>query len=147
MKYMMNNKTDIQKMIDDNRGVVEAVAKQYQNQGLTMEQLIEEGNKGLAKAAEQYDPSKGFKFMSYAVWWIRQSILEALVAMDAKRRGLPTQEYTLLTARERGILRDLEDGDSLEQIAEDRKLTKEQVLQIRDEAQRKLNQQRTTDQQ
>ena len=147
MKYMMNNKTDIQKMIDDNRGVVEAVAKQYQGQGLTMEQLIEEGNKGLAKAAERYDPSKGCKFVSYAVWWIRQSILEALVAMDAKRRGLPTQEYTLLTARERGILRDIEDGESLEQIAEERRLTKERVRQIRELAQRKLNQQKTTDQQ
>ena len=147
MKYMMNNKTDIQKMIDDNRGVVEAVAKQYQGQGLTMEQLIEEGSKGLAKAAEQYDPSKGFKFMSYAVWWIRQSILEALVAIDAKRRGLPTQEYTLLTARERGILRDIADGESLEQIAEDRRLTVERVRQIRELAQRKLNQQKSTDQQ
>ena len=147
MKYMTNNKTNIEELITENRRYVEAVAKQYQGQGLTMEQLIEEGNKGVAKAAEQYDPSKGFKFVSYAVWWIRQSILEALVAMDAKRRGLPTQKYTLLTARERGILRDIEDGDSLEQIAEDRKLTKEQVLQIRDEALRKLNQQRTTDQQ
>lgn len=139
MKYMMNNKTDIQKMIDDNRGVVEAVAKQYLGQGLTLEQLIEEGNKGLAKAAERYDSSKGFKFMSYAVWWIRQSILEALVAMDAKRRGLPTQEHTLLTARERGILRDIVDGESLEQIAEDRRLTVERVRQIRELALRKIN--------
>ena len=139
MKYMMNNKTDIQKMIDDNRGVVEAVAKQYLGQGLTLEQLIEEGNKGLAKAAERYDPSKGFKFMSYAVWWVRQSILEALVAMDAKRRGLPTQEHTLLTTRERGILRDIADGESLEQIAEDRRLTVERVRQIRELALRKIN--------
>ena len=135
----MNNKTDIQKMIDDNRGVVEAVAKQYLGQGLTLEQLIEEGNKGLAKAAEQYDPSKDFKFISYAIWWIRQSILEALVAMDAKRRDLPTQEYTLLTARERGILRDIADGESLEQIAEDRRLTVERVRQIRELALRKIN--------
>ena len=144
---MTNNKTNTEKLITENRRYVEAVAKQYQDQGLTLEQLIEEGNKGLAKAAEQYDPSKGFKFISYAIWWVRRSILEALLVMDAKRRGLPTQEYTQLTARERGILRDLEDGDSLEQIAEDRKLTKEQVLQIRDEALRKLNQQKTTDQQ
>ncbi len=126
---------------------VASVAKQYQNQGLTMEQLIEEGNNGLVKAAERYDESKGFKFLSYAVWWIRQSILEALMAMDAKRRGLPTQEYTLLTARERGILRDLEDGDSLEQIAEERRLTVERVRQIRELALRKLNRQKSTDQQ
>ena len=57
---------------------VASVAKQYLNQGFTLEQLIKEGNKGLVKAAVRYDESKGIKFMSYAVWWIRQSILQAL---------------------------------------------------------------------
>jgi len=78
----MNNKTKIENLITENRRVVEAVAKQYKNRGLTMEQLIEEGNKGLVKADERFDPSKGFKFLSYAVWWIRQSILEALAATE-----------------------------------------------------------------
>ena len=132
----MNNKTDIEKLITENRRVVEAVAKQYQNRGLTMEQLIEEGNKGLVKADERYDSSKGFKFLSYAVWWIRQCILEALAATE---RGEAISDVNALSARERGILRDINDGESLEQIAEERRLTVERVGQIRELALRKLN--------
>ena len=133
---MTNNKTDIEKLIIENRRVVEAVAKQYQNRGLTMEQLIEEGNKGLVKAAERFDESKGFKFLSYAVWWIRQSILEALAATQ---NGEPLPRGNELSARERGILRQIENGESLEQIAEERRLTVEVVRQIREKAQRKIN--------
>ena len=57
---------------------VEAVAKEYQNQGLDMAKLIAEGNKGLLKAAEKFDETRGFRFISYAIWWVRQSILQAL---------------------------------------------------------------------
>ena len=123
----MNNKTNTEKLLTENRSVVEAVAKQYMDKGLTMEQLIEEGNKGLVKAAERYDASKGFKFLSYAVWWIRQGILQALAATE---QGEPIPSDDQLTARERGILRSIEDGESLAQIAADRHLTEERLRQI-----------------
>ena len=124
---MTNKKMNHEELLTENRRYVEAVAKQYLNRGLTMEQLIEEGNKGLVKAAERYDASKGFKFLSYAVWWIRQSILQALAA---KEQGEPIPSDDQLTARERGILRSIEDGESLAQIAADRQLTEEKLKQI-----------------
>lgn len=85
-----------EKLIKANLRFVVSVAKQYQNQGLLLPDLINEGNLGLIKAAENFDETRGFKFISYAVWWIRQSILQALAEYSRMIR-LPISQLNLFS--------------------------------------------------
>jgi len=78
-KIRAGDELALEKMTKSNLRFVVSVAKQYQNQGLSLSDLINEGNVGLMKAAKRFDETKGFKFISYAVWWIRQAILQAIV--------------------------------------------------------------------
>lgn len=96
------DKEAMEKLIKANLRFVVSVSKQYQNQGLTLPDLINEGNIGLIKAAERFDETKGFKFISYAVWWIRQSILQAL-AEQSRLVRLPLNKIGSLNKLSRTI--------------------------------------------
>lgn len=96
------NARSLERLVRANLRFVVSVSKQYQNQGLTLPDLINEGNLGLIKAAQRFDETRGFKFISYAVWWIRQSIISA-IAENSRMIRLPLNKVGNLTKIKKGI--------------------------------------------
>ena len=110
----------LEKLVKANLRFVVSVAKQYQNQGLSLPDLINEGNLGLIKAAKRFDETRGFKFISYAVWWIRQSILQAL-AEQSRIIRLPLNQVGSLNKIKKAtskLEQEFERTPSSEEIAE-----------------------------
>ena len=119
----------LEKLTKANLRFVVSVAKQYQNQGLSLPDLINEGNLGLIKAAEKFDETRGFKFISYAVWWIRQSILQA-IAEQSRIVRLPLNQVGSVNKINR-ILNQFEQENerrpSIEEIADKVDLPQEKI--------------------
>ena len=119
----------LEKLTKANLRFVVSVSKQYQNQGLTLPDLINEGNLGLIKAAQRFDETRGFKFISYAVWWIRQSILQAL-AEQSRIVRLPLNQVGSLNKINKAFSKfeqEYERTPTPEELAEKLELPKEKI--------------------
>ena len=119
----------LEKLIRSNLRFVVSVAKQYQNQGLSLPDLINEGNLGLIKAARRFDETRGFKFISYAVWWIRQSILQAL-AEQARIVRLPLNKIGSINKINRALAeleQKHEREPSIQEISKNLELAPEEI--------------------
>jgi RNA polymerase primary sigma factor len=101
-RIRQGDRVALERLTRANLRFVVSVAKQYQNQGLSLPDLINEGNLGLIKAAEKFDETRGFKFISYAVWWIRQSIMQA-VNEQSRIVRLPLNQVTTLSKYKKAI--------------------------------------------
>tara|TARA_Y100000589_G_scaffold43565_1_gene36639 strand:- start:2888 stop:3760 length:873 start_codon:yes stop_codon:yes gene_type:complete len=128
-KIKSGDQRALDKLTKANLRFVVSVSKQYQNQGLTLPDLINEGNLGLIKAAQRFDETRGFKFISYAVWWIRQSILQAL-AEQARIVRLPLNKIGNINKINRAFseLEQIHEREpSVEEIAEALELSPDEV--------------------
>ncbi|MBI5540911.1 MAG: sigma-70 family RNA polymerase sigma factor [Bacteroidia bacterium] len=124
------DRSALEKLTRANLRFVVSVAKQYQNQGLSLPDLINEGNLGLIKAAEKFDETRGFKFISYAVWWIRQSILQAL-AEQSRIVRLPLNQVGSLNKINKALSKfeqDFERTPTPDELATVLEVPKEKVI-------------------
>ncbi|ETD21093.1 sigma-70 family RNA polymerase sigma factor [Hoylesella oralis] len=122
----------LEKLTKANLRFVVSVAKQYQNQGLSLPDLINEGNVGLIKAAEKFDETRGFKFISYAVWWIRQSILQA-IAEQSRIVRLPLNQVGSVNKINRALNKFEQENErhpSIEEIADRIDLPEEKIIDV-----------------
>ncbi len=122
----------LERLTKANLRFVVSVAKQYQNQGLSLSDLINEGNVGLMKAARRFDETKGFKFISYAVWWIRQSILQAIVEYSRIVR-LPLNKvgsYNKVNQAFQSFVQEFEREPTLDELAELLDMTPREVANV-----------------
>lgn len=129
IRIKQGDQNALDKLTKANLRFVVSVAKQYQNQGLTLPDLINEGNLGLIKAAQRFDETRGFKFISYAVWWIRQSILQAL-AEQSRIVRLPLNKVGLTNRIQKAyslLEQQFEREPSTEELAELLELDIEEV--------------------
>jgi len=119
-RYRNGDETALSKIVTHNLRFVVSVAKQYQNTGLWLGDLVNEGNIGLIKAAQRFDETKGFKFISYAVWWIRQSILQA-INEKARKIRLPLNQNGInnkVRAKRLEFIQQEEREPTVEELAE-----------------------------
>jgi RNA polymerase primary sigma factor len=131
----------LHKLAQANLRFVVSVAKKYQGQGLSLADLINEGNYGLIKAAQRFDETRGFKFISYAVWWIRQAILQALAEQSRVVR-LPLNRISALSKVQKGrarLAQQYERAPSLEELAEALDLAVEDVSEYMQYMERTLS--------
>ncbi|UCG86317.1 MAG: sigma-70 family RNA polymerase sigma factor [Gemmatimonadota bacterium] len=119
----------LDKLVRSNLRFVVSVAKKYQNQGVSLSDLINEGNLGLIRAAHKFDETKGIKFISYAVWWIRQAILQALAEQSRIVRVPLNRAGTLhrIGKRSSSLLQELGREPTVEEIAEGMDISREEV--------------------
>ncbi len=130
-KIKMGDEQAFERLVNSNLRFVVTVAKQFQNQGLSLGDLINEGNIGLIKAARRFDETRGFKFISYAVWWIRQSILQSLgenariVRLPLNRIGILSKIKTISTEFEQANGRE----PTPEEIAKELRVGTSEILE------------------
>ncbi len=123
------NEESLDKLVRSNLRFVVSVAKKYQNQGVSLSDLINEGNLGLIRAAHKFDETKGIKFISYAVWWIRQAILQALAEQSRIVRVPLNRAGTLhrIGKRSAALQQELGREPTVEEIAEGMDISREEV--------------------